>query len=192
VKISFDLDGVLCDFSHPAIKAIRALYRPDLPEDYEMQQWSFADIITADQWDHVFHFLMAIDNLWTNLPPHRENVTALQEYIAAHGEEDVYFVTARPECRGGSARSMTGLWLFEHGLPIHNLIMAPSHGAKQGILAAAGIAYHLDDYAPTIRACQGLAGLRAFVLDRKYNQGEDDLPRVYSAAEYLWEVEANG
>lgn len=191
-KISFDLDGVLCDFSRAAIKAIRALYRHDLPEDYEPMVWSSADILTADQWYHVFHFLMEEDNFWTNLPAHQENVTALQEYIAAHGDEDIYFVTARPECRGGSARSMTGLWLFERQLPIQNLIIAPSHAAKPAILAQHGIAFHLDDYGPTIRACQGLAGLRAYVLDRKYNQGEAGLPRVYSAAEYLWEVEANG
>lgn len=188
-KISFDLDGVLVDFSTPAIQMIRKLYFPDLPADYQHSTWSFADILTEAQWNNVFQNLMAIDNFWTMLPAFDENVAPLREYIAAHGSYDVYFVTARPDCEGGSAKSMTSLWLMDHGLPFHNLVMAGSHAAKPGILQQYGINAHLDDYAPTIAACQGLPGLRAYVLDRPYNYSAKELPRVHSVAEYLLEVE---
>jgi len=189
MKISFDLDGVLCDFSREAVKAIRALYRHDLPADYEHEVWSFANILEPGQWDDCFKFIMQQDNFWTYLPPFKENVAAVREYIDAHGDRDVYFLTARPECRGGSARHMTSLWLMDMGLPFHNLIMSPSHSAKPALMVEHGIQAHLDDYAPIVRACQGLAGARAFVLDRKYNQDATDLPRVYSVTDYLVEVE---
>lgn len=190
MRISFDLDGVLFDFSTPAIQMIRETYpNLNLPADYQHKVWSFADILTPGQWDVVFNKLMAINNFWTYLPAFEENVAPLREYIEAHGSYDVFFVTARPECAGGSAKSMTSLSLMDNGLPFHNLVMAPSHAAKPAILQQYGIQAHLDDYAPTIRACQGLPGLSAYVLDRLYNQDAKDLPRVYSTAEYLLEVE---
>ncbi|VVB51964.1 5' nucleotidase, deoxy (Pyrimidine), cytosolic type C protein (NT5C) [uncultured archaeon] len=192
MKLSFDLDGVLCDFSREAIKTIRALYPCyDLPPDYEHTVWSFSNTLTSQEWEHVFSCMMNQDNFWTHLPAFEENVAAVSTYLETHGEQDIYFVTARPDCNGGSAKSMTALWLMDHRLPFGNLIVVPSHAAKRDVLAQHGIQAHLDDYAPTIKACQGLPGLRAYVLDRKYNQGATDLPRVYSAAEYLLEAELN-
>lgn len=189
MKISFDIDGVLADFSQDAIKTIRALYRPDLPADYTHDVWSFANILEPGQWDDAFKFMMQQDNFWTHLRPFKENITPIYEFINTHGEDSVYFVTARPDCRGGSAKTMTQLWLMDNGLPFRNLVVSPSHSAKPDILQAHGIEAHLDDYAPTIQACQGLPGLRAYVLDQKYNQHATELPRVYSTAEYLLEVE---
>lgn len=193
VKISLDLDGVLVDFEQAAIAVVREMYRPDIPADYRFKTWSLSEIISEEQFGCVFKRMLDTPHMWTFLKPFHTNVDALREYIAANGEAGVHFITARPDCAGGSAVSMTGLWLWDQGLPIRNLHVVRKSTEKPALITELGLAYSLDDYAPTVTDCQHLGAHRAFVLDRLYNQGQADpigLPRVYSVAEFLLEVES--
>ena len=187
MKISFDLDGVLVDFASAAIEEIRKTYRSDLPADYKQVTWCFQDVITMAQWESIFYKLLQRDNMWTYLPAYRNNVEALQHYILAHGDEDVYFITARPPCEGGSVVTMTQLWLLDHGLPFKNLIVVKHPSDKKQVIAETGIQFHLDDLPATIQECLSLPNHHPFLLSWPYNEGVD-LPRVHSVDEYLLEV----
>lgn len=188
MKIGFDLDGVLVDFSAMAAEAIRETYRPDLPKNYVQQEWNFEDIITPQQWDSVFHKMLKVDNLWTHAPAMENNVEALRHYIAQRGEDDIYFLTARPRCEGGSQRTMTQLWLLDHGLPFKNLHFVTDAGEKKDyIQLVLGLDFFLDDLPKTVEALQRVDGLHPYLLDWPYNR-DADLPRVHSVDEYLLEI----
>lgn len=191
MKISLDCDGVLADFSKLAIDVIREMFVPDLPPDYVHTAWSFSDILSEDQWKMVFGRMLATPQMWAELEPFEENCQALREYISSYGEDDVYFLTSRPACNGGSPVSMTGLWLFTQHLPIANLIVVSNPAEKSAILRENDITYSLDDYGPTIQGCLDIPGHRPFILSRPYNESYD-LPRVYSVAEFLMTVEMHG
>lgn len=191
MRISLDLDGVLVDFSKSAIDVIREMFVPNLPVDYVHSCWCFTDILTPDQWNCVFKRMLATPQMWAELPALEENCQALREYISANGEDDVYFLTSRPACNGGSPFSMTGLWLFTQKLPIANLIVVNNPAEKAAVLRENDITYSLDDYGPTIQSCLAIPGHRPFVLNRPYNE-ELDLPRVFSVAEFLMTVEMHG
>lgn len=188
MKIAFDLDGVFCNFTACAADMIRERYIPDLPIGYLQQTWSCEDILTTEQWNDVFSRLMAIDNFWTNIPAYDENVEALRDYLQSHDENDIYFITSRGDCAGGSARSMTQLWLMDHGLPIQNLIVVKSGKEKEGHLRSNGIQMFIDDLAPTIAQCLSIEGCCSVLLDREYNRYAAWLPRVMSVAEFLLEA----
>lgn len=187
-RISFDLDGVVCDFMTAAIDAARLRFRPDIPKGYHTTNYDFTEIITAEQWHSTFQYLLDQDQFWTTLKPFQENVDAILEYCSAHGEEGIYFCTARTPCAGGSLASMTQLWLWEHRLPMQNLIIVEHSSDKKQVMIENGIDYSIDDLPKTIYQCNEILWHRAFLLDRSYNQ-EASCPRMKSVAEFLLEVE---
>lgn len=189
MRIAFDLDGVLADFAAVAIRAIRQLYRADLPAEYRHVEWNFSDILTTEQWEHVFNYLLEDPYLWERIPAFEENVQALHQYMDAHGDKDVYFITSRKNCVGASAVSQTQLWLMDQGFNFHNLSVVKSSKEKEQHLRDLGIQFFIDDLAPTIAQCQVVESCRSVLLDQPYNRYASHLPRVFSVAEFLLEAE---
>lgn len=195
MKIAFDIDGVLADFSSAACEAIRELGINNLPGDYVHTIWNFDDVLAPGQWEEiVFPHMVSKENLWLSLPAFEDEVDSLREYIRDHGDTDVCFITARPPSLGASATIQTQLWLAELELGMLGsevyVTGRKSSEEKLAIIQGEKIKFFLDDSPGNVRICQGLADHRAFLLDRPYNQAAVDLPRVYSVAEFLLEVEA--
>lgn len=188
MKISFDIDGVLADFTSAAVLGIREMYRPDLPEAYTQVTWNFDDVLKPGQWDKVFEHLMAQPSFWADLPAFEDNVNALATLKHDIGEENIYMITSRPPCSGGSLEQMTKLWLFQHDLPMLNVHIVERAAQKAAIIQREGITWSLDDYWPTIEQCCAVDGHNPRLLDRIYNWHAIHLPRVYSVAEFLTEV----
>ncbi len=194
MKIAFDIDGVLADFSAGSIRVIRDLNLvPGLPDDYEHHAWDFNDILAPGQWRReVFGHMLTQENMWLNLPAHEENCAALKEYIVRNGERDICFVTSRPPCPGASVVLQTQLWLNEHDIGTigMNVFVTENSDHKRQVLEGERIQFYIDDLGGNVRATAGIVDHRAFLLDRPYNRHDIDLPRVYSVAEFLLEVEA--
>ena len=192
MEIALDLDGVLCNFSQVAIDTIRELRMVDLPADYVHTAWSFEDVLQPGQWGIVFDHLMRRENFWMRLPAFEENVEALRAYIEDHGDKGISFITARPESNGANAVVQTQLWLLDKKIgPLGmEVFIAQGADAKRQVIEGERIQFFLDDSPANVRICQDLPDHRAFLLDQPYNRHDIDLPRVYSVAEFLLEVEA--
>ncbi len=192
MRIALDIDGVLCDFSGAAVQAIRDLQLANLPQDYVHTVWSFEDVLKSGQWGIVFDHLMQQENFWLYLPALSENVEALRTYIAQHGEAGISFITSRPASFGADTHLQTQLWLDEHEIGSLGMEVFVTEGSasKRQVIEEERIQFFLDDMPGNVRACAGLVDHRAFLLDRPYNRADVDLPRVYSVAEFLLEVEA--
>jgi hypothetical protein len=191
VKISFDIDGVIASFEDAAIKVVREMYLPDLPANTEMRRYNFDDLITKKQWDTVYAKMLATPYLWLHLDPFTESVEAIRHYVAGHGEEGIYYITARKNSAGhGGAKEMTQAWLSELMLPWKNVIVVDRTREKLTHIIDNGIHFSIDDLDRTVELCQGIPNHTALLLDRPYNQ-EADLPRVYSVEEFLLHVEAS-
>ena len=119
----------------------------------------------------------------------QDNIEELRDYIAAHCDADIWFVTARPEGVGATTMVQTQLWLAEYEIGALGMPVIITEDKRQAMIENE-IQFSLDDAPIHVRACQDILGHRAFLLDRLYNQEATDLPRVYSVAEYLLEVEA--
>ena len=189
MRIAFDIDEVLCDFCTPAVAAMRELHIADLPEDYRPTKFSFQEVLTPDQWSTVFDHLMHQENFWLSLLGYANNIEDLRDYIGRNGEQDIYFVTARHQSLGASTVIQTQLWLAEHEIGALGMPVIVTED-KRSAMIENGIQFSLDDIPVNVRACKSIPGHRAFLLDRSHNQEATDLPRVYSVAEYLLEVEA--
>lgn len=191
MKVSFDIDGVLANFVSAVVDELRIVYYSDLPIGTEPINWNFGGLCTDEQFKIVFNRLLAQDYFWLNVPDYPENVAALLDYASLHDKDDIHYTTARPECAGGTALSLTRLWLWDRKLPTANVEVVKDPKIKRQHMIDNGIQYSIDDYAPTVLSCQDISGHRAFLLDRPWNQ-DVDLPRVYSVAEFLMAVEFGG
>jgi uncharacterized HAD superfamily protein len=192
MRIALDIDGVLADFSGAAVQAICDLRIANLPSDYVHAEWSFNEVLQPGQWNTVFDYMLRQENMWLELSAFNDNCQGLRSYIEEHGEDDIYFVTSRPESAGACTIVQTQLWLAEKeigqlGMPV---FVTTDSKHKRQVLEGERIQFFLDDSPGNVRECEGLPNLRAFLLDRPYNQADVDLPRVYSVAEFLLEVEA--
>lgn len=189
MKISFDIDGVLADFDRAATDVVREMFLPELPDDYSAQKYSFADVLSRKQWDAAFERMLATPYLWLHIKPFAENVRAVQEYVAAHGDKGIYYITARKDCAGfGGPLEMTQTWLSELMLPWKNVIVVEKTRDKLVHIVDNGIHFSIDDLDRTVELCQGIPNHTAILLDRPYNQ-QANLPRVFSVAEFLMQVE---
>lgn len=186
LKISLDLDGVLCDFEHAAVDLVRELYVPSLPDGYRMQTWSFSEHITDAQFGVVFKELLR-RNVWSTLPAFEESVGALKQ-VLAFADIELHYITSRPPTPCGPAHTSTSIWLGRRGLPTANLHVVTSPAEKAAIITELGIEYSLDDYFPTVEQCNTLEGHTAYLLRKPYNEDVWTVPVVDTVGEFLWEV----
>lgn len=108
-RISFDLDGVLCDFCKGAVPYIQETLRPDLPDDYVATELCFGEILSPEEWSSVFRYMLDTENVWLTLPSYEQAIQALRHYIEVHGDSDIYYVTSRPESAGSGVLVQTQL-----------------------------------------------------------------------------------
>jgi acid phosphatase class B len=135
--------------------------------------------------------MLSQENMWLKLSAYNDNCQALHSYIEDHGADDICFVTSRQESAGASTVVQTQLWLDKEeigqlGMPV---FVTTDSKHKRQVLEGERIQFFLDDSPSNVRECKDLPNLRAFLLDRPNNQTDSDLPRVYSVAEFLLEVE---
>lgn len=186
IKVSLDLDGVLCDFEHAAVDIVRELFVPSLPVGYRMQTWSFSEHITDAQFGIVFKELLR-RNVWNTLPAFEENVEALRQ-VLAFADIELHYITSRPPTPCGPAHVSTSIWLGRRGLPTSNLHVVNSPQEKAALITELGIQYSLDDYYPTVVQCNELEGHTAYLLRKPYNEEIWSVPVVDTVGEFLWEV----
>ena len=128
---------------------------------------------------------------WLDLPPYLENVEALQIFLHRYNETEVFFVTSRIATIGDSPLVQSSWWLENFDLwprDGFSVVLPVARAAhKTQIAEGLGLEFFIDDYTPTVESLQAVKGLKAYLLDRPYNQNID-LPRVKSMYEFLEKV----
>lgn len=191
MKIFFDVDGVLSDFTRNVIQIADNLWRGSVPEGYIPTDWNYSDLFTAEQWDKIWESIKAEPNFWLKSRPIHDNMVALRHWRYKNPQHQIYYITSRVETAGYDAQKQTELWLWQQGLHEgkERVIAVRKADEKKAVVAEHGIDFGIDDYIPTVQALNQLSGHQCYLLDASYNQ-DSNQTRVHSVREFLSLVDA--
>ena len=158
VRIGFDMDGVLADFSTAFHDVEKRLFGAgsglpaESPEVEARQEEAAAAQAAAPgsspretrrRRDAVWKEIHDTTDFWTTLKPHDPGaVRRIYDMMLRHGLE-VFFITQRPATLGQTVQRQTQYWLRQQGFDLPSvLVIGGSRGAAAGALR---LDYHVDD-----------------------------------------------
>jgi len=158
LRIGFDMDGVLANFSSAFHEVEVRLFgggrpiRAELPEEAEERQsgQSATGTLGAGSGDDtrgrseaIWNAIRSTPSFWTTLKPLDPTaVRRIRDEMIRHRWE-VFFITQRPETVGETVQRQTQRWLLAQGFDVPSvLVIGGSRGAAAKALR---LDYHVDD-----------------------------------------------
>src|SRR5262245_26830199 len=155
LRIGFDMDGVLADFSSAFHEIEVRLFgrgrpiRPELPEEAEEKQSGQSatglptGALAKVGSDAIWNAIRSTPGFWTTLKPLDPTaVRRIRDEMIRHRWE-VFFITQRPETVGETVQRQTQRWLLAQGFDGPSvLVIGGSRGAAAKALR---LDYHVDD-----------------------------------------------
>jgi len=169
LRIGFDMDGVLADFSGAFRDHELRLFGPapasspeggdrDRPEslrDPEKEEERQADaerqaradararLESRRREEEVWEAIESTPDFWTTLRPLDPHaVRRIHELMLRHRWE-VFFITQRPFTAGETVQRQTQRWLVAQGFDLPSVLVL--HGSRGAAAAALRLDYHVDD-----------------------------------------------
>ncbi len=169
LRIAFDMDGTLADFSSAYAEIEEGLFGLEIaehekpaPESREEEQHLEEEVPAAatigdnrrnapgrsarsssDHRDRVWHAIEQTPNFWTTLKPLEDGaVKRLYELSGVHNWE-VFFITQRPATAGATVQLQTYTWLVEQGFSTPSVI--PLSRGRGKCAEALHLDYLIDD-----------------------------------------------
>ena len=161
LRIGFDMDGVLADFSGAFREHAIRLFGPsildpgkseagdqrtstDEPEEEEERQASAqAQRESRRREDEVWEAIENTPNFWTTLKPLDERAVARIHELMLRHRWEVFFITQRPFTTGETVQRQTQRWLVAQGFDLPSVLVL--HGSRGTAAAALRLDYHVDD-----------------------------------------------
>lgn len=178
MRIGFDVDGILADFSQAFMRAIIAASGRDLfhPEDWDNPpcwDWDKFRGYAPSEREAAWETVRQSPDFWFNLGPLDTNVSALaRAFEPIDDDHEVYFITQR---EGVQVRKQTEDWLiYNLGLMKVPTVLIVGHRVKGVVAKALKLNAYVDDnYDNCVDCVRESPTTRTYLLDRSYNRGEN-------------------
>lgn len=188
MKLGFDLDGCLVDFTSAFIDRIVSVTGEDKfpPRPFDVPCWDYPAHFgyTPEQVDAVWDDITADSLFWMSLSPLAGEQNTVQRIKGLTPEHDVYFITARP---GRNAKRQSEIWLRWYGFDDPTVLIS---GHKGLACKALELDLYVDDKRENCDSVHFDSKTRVFIYDQPWNrEGQDFYSRVRSIDEMLARVE---
>jgi len=148
-----------------------------LPDDYQPGDWMWTDANLPEgkrTLDKAWDIIYKIPNWWESLEPTTDVTDLVKWFSENSGKNDIYFVTARPDGAGRSARDQSVRWLSNQmwqpiTSPIH-VIPVRTGMCKRDVIRSLEIDYSIDDNTPNVVSNKSVRGHKAYLLNRSWNR----------------------
>jgi hypothetical protein len=192
-KVGIDIDGILCDFTGEMVRILRNKLNVPLPEGYQPEDWGWVSAnLPVDAMDKAWDIIYDTENFWEKLNPNLDNIMTMSEWFGENAEKgcDIFFITARSDTAGRSAKHQSERWLREFlGQPKQAITVLPVKSGldKAEMVYTLELNFSIDDNTPTICNNKGIKGHSAYLLNRPWNRDSRfyDLKTVDSLKEFL-------
>jgi hypothetical protein len=155
LRIGFDMDGVLADFSQAYHDVEKRLFGAEEPAragnpEEQGEQPDPAEVPAADPRRHrrrrsdaIWAAIRATPDFWTTLRPTHAGAVARIHALALDHRWEVFFITQRPATLGETVQRQTQKWLIEQGFDMPSVLVVP--GPRGAAASALSLHYHVDD-----------------------------------------------
>ena len=197
LKIAFDIDGVLADFSGRFCEFLRFAHGEHLPiligdEDIIDYDWKFYPLENHHV-QQAFEDILHIKDFWLTLSPKNVDEFKLVHESLKDKKIDVYFITSRhTTCGPQTPAQESAAWLRKMGWENPNVIVSFNKGA---VVNALGINYFIDDHGSNCLDVLKFAPLcNTYLLNcahnKEYNIRHPQFKRVNNVTDFVNDVVA--
>lgn len=141
--ISFDLDGVLANFTRNFTRIANRLFKTPIGDSHSQESWMFEDYpplgLDKAKCDEVWKVIKSSKDFWANLDPLNPSIMFSIEKI-----KNKIFITNRP---GELPREQSVAFLERWGVYEPKVIVAADKGP---VALTERVTAHLDDYYPNV------------------------------------------
>jgi uncharacterized HAD superfamily protein len=188
-RLAFDIDGVLARFMQAFMVLLNNNFKTNFHPSQvtEYHPIGAGKLMSKELWDAGFSLMKQTPFFWAKLKPFDPELFADINLDMLNYAFNGYFVTRRANMEAGDicdANTLTRIWLENVGLQAYTSVIAMEHTPRVDILKAMEVDAYIDDWGEQFLECRE-AGIRAYLMDRPWNQHIDSPYRVYNIRQFV-------